>query len=208
MSRSLKVAARAAAPAHRRAAVRRRLLGIGVAGTVLAGALSASGSPAQGAVVCDRSASPSTLATQVSAATAGQTICLAAGDYGTWSGTNKAVTLYADSGVTATMKVNFGAGDSGFTLDGLSGMGGTVTDGAANFTIRNSVFTGSIDLGVSSNANSSTTPSATSATGAPTTPTTSSSRVARAAASRAITSPRAPAARPRASQASTAAPMA
>src|SRR5687767_4771810 len=52
------------------------------------------------AAACDRSATPSTLASQVSAATAGQTVCLADGNYGTWGGTNKAITLLAPEGVT------------------------------------------------------------------------------------------------------------
>jgi hypothetical protein len=96
---------------------------------------------------CDRNAtSASTLSTQVSQATAGQTICLAAGSYGTWGGTNKAITIKATAGVAATMKVSLSNGDAGFTLDGLSGMGGVVTVGARDFTIRNSTFTSSLDL--------------------------------------------------------------
>lgn len=96
---------------------------------------------------CDRTAtSASTLTTQVSQATAGQTICLAAGSYGTWGGTNKAITIRAESGVVANMKVSLSNGDAGFTLDGLSGMGGVVTTGAKNFTIRGSTFTSSLDL--------------------------------------------------------------
>jgi hypothetical protein len=43
------------------------------------------------------------------------------------------------------MQVNFGSGDSGFTLDGMTGMGGVI-DGASNVTIRNSTFTDSIDF--------------------------------------------------------------
>src|SRR6185369_7168022 len=44
-----------------------------------------------GGTICNRSATTSTFASQVSAATAGQTICLADGNYGTWTGTNKAI---------------------------------------------------------------------------------------------------------------------
>ena len=36
------------------------------------------------AVTCNRNATPSSLASEESAATAGQTICLASGNYGTW----------------------------------------------------------------------------------------------------------------------------
>ena len=67
---------------------------------------------------CDRNATTSTFASQVSAATAGQTICLASGSYGTWSGTNKPITIRKQDGATATMKVAFTTGDSGFALDG------------------------------------------------------------------------------------------
>ena len=64
----------------------------------------------------------------------------------------KAVTLLAEPGVAATMRVALGTGDTGFTLDGLSGMGGTVSAGAHDFVIRNSTFASTIDLGVT-NAN-------------------------------------------------------
>src|SRR6478609_5343108 len=96
---------------------------------------------------CDRNATnASTLNTQVSQATAGQTICLAAGDYGSWAGTNKAVTVKADPGVVANMTVSFDGSDAAFTLDGLSGMGGDVRAGAHDFTIRNSAFTSPLRL--------------------------------------------------------------
>jgi hypothetical protein len=44
------------------------------------------------------------------------------------------------------MQVNFGPGVRGFTLDGISEMGGIVTPGARDFTIRNSTFTSTIDI--------------------------------------------------------------
>jgi hypothetical protein len=101
---------------------------------------------------CTYTVTPSSLGSAVSSAAAGQTICLGAGDYGTWGGTNKAITIQAASGAAPTMKVNFGSGDSGFTLDGLSGMGGVVAAGAHDFTIRNSTFTSTIDI-AGTNAN-------------------------------------------------------
>jgi hypothetical protein len=105
------------------------------------------------AATCDRSAtSSSTLASAVSAATAGQTICLASGSYGTFTGTSSAITRAAAAGATPTMQVNFGSGDSSFTLDGLSGMSGMINGGAKNITIRNSTFTNQIDIeGATSN---------------------------------------------------------
>jgi hypothetical protein len=89
---------------------------------------------------CNRNATPATFASEVSAATAGQTVCLASGSYGTWQGTNKQITIRAASGATATMRYSFGSGDSGFTLDGMSGMGGTISSGASNITVKNSAF--------------------------------------------------------------------
>ena len=75
------------------------------------------------ASACSRNATPSTFASEVSAASAGQTVCLASGNYGTFQGTNKAITIRAAAGATPTMRYQFGSGDSGFTLTGLSGMG-------------------------------------------------------------------------------------
>jgi hypothetical protein len=97
-----------------------------------------SGTAATG--TCNRNATPSTFAAEVSAATAGQTVCLASGSYGTWQGTNKQITIRAAAGATPTMGYQFGSGDSGFTLDGLSGMGGSISGGASNITVRNSAF--------------------------------------------------------------------
>lgn len=89
---------------------------------------------------CDLNATPSNFASQVSAATAGQTICLASGDYGTWTGTNKSITVKKADGATPVMRYSFGSGDSGFVLDGMSGMSGDISAGAANITVRNSSF--------------------------------------------------------------------
>ena len=87
---------------------------------------------------CNLNATPSNFGAQVAAATTGQTICLSAGNYGTFTGTNKAITIRGIPG--SLMRYSFGAGDSGFTLDGLQGMGGTISSGASNITVRNSVF--------------------------------------------------------------------
>ena len=96
--------------------------------------------PAVATAACDRTASPGTLASKVAKAKPGQTICLKTGDYGTWNGTDKRVTLRRARASRPTMRVNFGPGDGGFTLDGMSGMGGTIDGGARNITIRNSSF--------------------------------------------------------------------
>lgn len=98
------------------------------------------------AITCDLNATTSNFASQVSTATAGQTICLATGNYGTWSGINKAITIQAASGASPQMNVSFGLGDSGFTLDGMTNMGGNIGSGASNITIRNSTFTSPLDI--------------------------------------------------------------
>jgi hypothetical protein len=98
-------------------------------------------------------ATPSTFASAVSSAQAGDTILLATGNYGTWSGTNKAITIKNDDGATPTMKFSFDTGDSGFTLDGMSGMGGDIANGANHITVRNSAFTSPTTIqGVSNGA--------------------------------------------------------
>lgn len=91
-------------------------------------------------------ATPSTLASAVSKAQPGDTILLAAGSYGTWAGTSKAVTLKAADGAAATMRLNLTSGDGGFTLDGLQGMGGSINGTAHDITIRNATFTAQLDV--------------------------------------------------------------
>jgi hypothetical protein len=95
----------------------------------------------------------STFASRVSGAAAGDVLCLTSGNYGTWAGTNKVITITAQAGVTPQMQVNFTTGDSGFTIDGLSGMQGDITGGANNITIKNSAFADSIVIDGVSNSN-------------------------------------------------------
>lgn len=93
-------------------------------------------------VTCDLNATTSNFSSQVTAATAGQTVCLTqSASYGTFAGTNKAITITAASGATPTMTVDFNTGDQSFTIDGMSGMGGTIVNGANHITIKNSTFT-------------------------------------------------------------------
>jgi hypothetical protein len=80
----------------------------------------------------------------VNAATAGQTVCLASGNYGTWAGTNKAITVRNASGASPTMTVSFDTGTGNFTLAGMHGMGGLVANAAHDITIRDSEFTAQI----------------------------------------------------------------
>lgn len=94
----------------------------------------------------DLNATTANFASQVSAACAGKTVSLASGNYGTWSGTNKAITVKAAPGAAPQMKINFGSGASGFTLDGMTNMGGSVNGSASNITIKNSQFTSEIEV--------------------------------------------------------------
>jgi hypothetical protein len=101
---------------------------------------------------CDLSATPANFAAQVTAAQAGQTICLATGNYGTWAGVNKAITIQNAAGATPVMGLNFNTGDAGFTLDGLSIPGGTILNGANHITIKNSAFTSNLVIDGVANA--------------------------------------------------------
>jgi hypothetical protein len=99
-------------------------------------------------LTCDLSADTSTFASQVSAATPGQTICLANGNYGTWTGTNKPITLTSANGQGATIALSVGAGDSGFTIDNVTMGRSTFANGATNITVKNSTFIGKAFLTV------------------------------------------------------------
>ena len=147
MSRSLGAAARAVAFPGRRAHVRRRIVIVALlASALITGAALTARSPANAAAACDRSATPSSFGSELAAASAGQTICLASGSYGTFAGTSKAVTIRAADGASPQMRIGFGSGDSGFTLEGMTGMGGAIADGARNITVRNSAFTGPVNI--------------------------------------------------------------
>lgn len=67
---------------------------------------------------CDLHATPETFAAQIAAARVRQTVCLGAGDYGTWTGTNKAIVVAPEPGASPTMSFEFGRDASGFTIDG------------------------------------------------------------------------------------------
>lgn len=128
-------------------------LGVGVMG--LAGVNVYVGSPTLpgSGVTCDLNATTANFSSQVSASSNGQTICLATGDYGTFNGTNKSITIRPQASATPTMTVSLGSGDSGFTLDGMSGMGGDVAAGVSDITIKNSDFTTPIVFDGPTNAN-------------------------------------------------------
>lgn len=95
---------------------------------------------------CDLNASPSTFSSVLAGASDGQTICLATGNYGTFQGTSKAVTIKAADGASPAMQINLASGDANFTIDGLRSMGGDVGAGVHDVTIRNSTFSSWIDF--------------------------------------------------------------
>ena len=128
---------------------------------------SPSPSPTPVPVRCDREASAVSLASEVAAASAGETICLASGNYGTWQGTGKAITLRPQEGASPSMGIAFGTGDSGFTIDGgrasfgqswglrIDQDGGSpnIGGGARNITIKNTDFAVGITIDGVANAN-------------------------------------------------------
>jgi Right handed beta helix region/Bacterial TSP3 repeat len=104
---------------------------------------------------CDRNAGPATLSSEVSAAAAGETICLASGSYGSWSGTGKAITIRPQSGASPTMRLNLsGSSDGNFTIDGgrdtfsattgLTITGADITGPVHDMTVKNARFTGGV----------------------------------------------------------------
>lgn len=88
---------------------------------------------------CDLNATTSTFAAQVSAATAGQTLCLATGNYGTWAGTSKAITIKAADSASPAIVMAFHSG-GGFTLDGFTSIAGVIDGTSHDITVRNSTF--------------------------------------------------------------------
>ena len=93
---------------------------------------------------CDRSAhEEGSLASQFDAASTGQTICLASGDYGTFHAGAKSgeVTVRAAPGADARMSLDF-TGASGVRLQGLRITAATIAGASHDVEIRDSVFSG------------------------------------------------------------------
>lgn len=115
-----------------------------------------------GGTTCNLNATTANFASQVNAATSGQTICLAAGNYGTWTGTDKAITIRSTSGTSASIAFDFSSGDKDFTLDSLQIAGGriagpgytsTAPTRPQNITVKNSVFTSQVVIDYLQNGN-------------------------------------------------------
>lgn len=82
---------------------------------------------AAAATTCDRTATTSTFASQLSAATAGQTVCLAAGTYAMPAASKSNVTVAPQAGAAvkfSSLLLNSNKVVSGVTFDGANGAGG------------------------------------------------------------------------------------
>jgi hypothetical protein len=103
---------------------------------------------------CDVNATPASLDDVLDAAPAGQSICLAAGDYGSFGGASKdgPVTVRAVPGVVARMRLGF-SNASNLVLDGLTISGATLSGSTRDVTIRNSAFSGPVTIRGLANAN-------------------------------------------------------
>jgi Right handed beta helix region len=140
----------------------------GGSGSATAGQTAVVTAPSTGGGGCALNATPSTFASQVSAASAGQTVCLASGNYGIWHGTNKVITIAPQQGATPTMGLAFATGASGFTINGGRATytqtwgiqvnqtwnnGPAFDTGAQNITIKNTDFNVQTDVENLKNAN-------------------------------------------------------
>jgi Right handed beta helix region/Bacterial TSP3 repeat len=92
---------------------------------------------------CNRTADPSTLTAQWNAAQPGETICLAAGSYGTFRAGSKpgVVAVRPQAGAMPSMSLNF-ASAANVLVEGVTITGGTVSGTSRNVTVANSTFTG------------------------------------------------------------------
>jgi hypothetical protein len=107
---------------------------------------------------CDVNATTANFAAQVTATTAGQTLCLASGSYGTFSGTDKSspgITIRPSDGASVTFgDLSFTTGDDWFTLDGTAGTltvtGFDISGTANNITVKAMTATGYSEISTSS----------------------------------------------------------
>jgi hypothetical protein len=106
---------------------------------------------------CTRHAGTATFGGELAAATPGQVICLAAGDYGRFTGTNKAITIRPADGADVTMSLDLsGSEDGNFTINGarlsfaaptgLTITGASITGPVHDVTIKHSRFTRGVVL--------------------------------------------------------------
>ncbi len=91
---------------------------------------------------CNLNATTANFAAQFAAATAGQVVCLASGNYGSFKGGQKSgmVSIRSASGRTATISPDFSAANN-VRLDNVTIPGGSISGSSKNITISNSTFT-------------------------------------------------------------------
>jgi hypothetical protein len=123
---------------------RSRPMALAVGTLVLLAGLFAAGS----ATAAERHATTANFASTFSAAQGGDTIYLATGNYGSFSGAAKAstVTLKPESGATAQINPRFN-GATNLKLDGLTITGATIAGSSKNISIVNSRFTDMTTIG-------------------------------------------------------------
>jgi hypothetical protein len=133
--------------------------------------------PAIPTLSCDLNATTSNFASQIAAANPGQVVCLASGDYSSFTGTSKSAPgIWITSAPGAAVTFNSGfrlnlSSVQNFTLDGTGG-GGTMTvggeldmetstdalqDKALNLTFQNIAFTATADVKIDGPENSNIT---------------------------------------------------
>jgi len=100
-----------------------------------------SGAPSGGP--CNRNATTATLASEWAAATAGQIVCLATGNYGVFRGSVKSgvVTLRPQTGASVTMNLDLN-GANNIRFESLTLSGARLVNTTKNITIAKSRFTG------------------------------------------------------------------
>jgi hypothetical protein len=91
-------------------------------------------------------ATTATFASVLGSAAHGDIIALTSGNYGTFTGTDKAVTIQAAPGANAVMQFDFDTGAQAFTIDGITGAGGRIATGARDITIRNTSFSSDLEI--------------------------------------------------------------
>jgi hypothetical protein len=102
------------------------------------------GGPAPAAALCDRAATDArTLATQFAAARAGQTICLASGDYGTFYGGKKPgpVVVRAKPGAHVTLTLDL-TSTVNLRVEHVTVAGADISGASRDITVAHSRFTG------------------------------------------------------------------
>ena len=111
------------------------------------------------AAACDLNATTANFSSQLAAATPGQTVCLATGNYGSFSGVTKSspgVTIAAANGATPTMFIAIHQSSpvaAWLILDGITFTGGDLSGPAHDITFRNSTFTDKLNIYAGANSN-------------------------------------------------------